>query len=516
MSFFSDLVGKLPSPPPLPGGPGGDAGQGLKGLRTGFSDFLQNSPLRMLPQFVPGARTPANTAGNPATAAPASTTPAQGNAAQLTPTSSATGGFAPSLSLPPPPPLPGFGNRAANVGNPTPMMPSGPAPGGLLSGAGTLLSNAVGGVVNLLNPAAAGPNPGALPGTSTPTPTSASTAPAGPVTSLATAVLAPVRALFNGAPAAAPTAAPGNAPAQQIAAGLQGQPVQGQAIATQAGPPATAQAPIMQPATAQPAPLAAQNQTPTTLAAPPPQSQTPTQVTQTPTQAAATAQPQRAEAAFASPGNAAAADRAALPAQALPPSQIAAQTMAPAATLVAAPVAVPIAASITQAPAGQQIAGNTQIAGNPQATPPVSGEKGGVSRAEMPMVGVYTADGPGLRRRDRLRLGPQQLGAWIAAMSQGRLQLVRPEDDTAHEVAKAMQWVFWTLAIVAYGCIGLVLIGFLLQHGDVQAAPALRQWTGEFSLVGLVAALGAWWLGRRIIVTSQPAATSPGKPRRNG
>lgn len=196
--------------------------------------------------------------------------------------------------------------------------------------------------------------------------------------------------------------------------------------------------------------------------------------------------------------------------QLTPPLPQAAPAPAPqGASLLAA--AVPLAA-VLQAPAGQQVAGNPQIAGNPQASAPLAGAIGGPARAELTPTGVYTAEGPGLHRRERMRVGAREIGAWMLALREGRLHLIRPhDDDTPREVARAFQWLFWVLALVAYGCLALVLGSFLLSFGELPSAPVMRRWTEELALAGLVAAGGAWWLARRL---ASPARDNSAPPQR--
>jgi len=312
------------------------------------------------------------------------------------------------------------------------------------------VANALDAVRSLIAPPPAATTPSGLPVTTTGTAGAAATA-------LADAATAPARALGAGVlqatgvpvPTSVPAAAAANAQAGALASAPQ------TAAATAAQTP-----PVLQQAAQIP-----------TASAPP---------------------PQRNDGVVPP---AMATERAAVPNQAPPPAQTAAPTSPAGATLLAA---VPLAAATTQLPAGQTVAGNPQIAGNPQATAPVAGELGGPSRAELTATGVYTADGPGLRRRTRLRAAPEAVAAWMLALTQGRLHLVRPHDDTPREVARAMQWVFWTLALVAYGCLALVIAAFLLSAGDVPAGPAMRQWSGELALAGLVAAAGAWWLARKL------------------
>ncbi len=132
------------------------------------------------------------------------------------------------------------------------------------------------------------------------------------------------------------------------------------------------------------------------------------------------------------------------------------------------------------------------------------GDRLGPQRADVVMVGVYTADGPGRRRLRRgVRVLPPRMTSWLLTMGPGgRLLAVSRSEEAAEEqavLAAAMQWTFWTLAIVAYACLGLGLgIVALLPAGSVLPADDHRRWMGGFALAGLAAAAGAWWLGRRL------------------
>ncbi|MCD9029472.1 hypothetical protein LDO26_14855 [Luteimonas sp. BDR2-5] len=430
--------------------------------------------------------------------------------------------------IPSPPTLPfsAGGQHAAHGGLPT---AHGPGAGGPQTGPGNIVGNTINAVLGALRPG--GTQPPAMPTPTTPGATNSPAAPTQTLGNLANAVLAPVRALLNGGPvppAVSPANTLGNAvnavpaPASTVPGSMLAAP--GAGAAHNAANTASTAVPPQSPATVLQGPQGQAQAAPATTAAPQaplPQASSP--VPTGPAQQAAAqvqpgptampmqtaAQPQRADAGFV-PAGTQAADRGAVPMQA-PATQAAVPNAPQGATLLAA---VPVATTIAQTPAGQQVAGNTQIAGNTQSTAPVAGEKGGPSRAELPMVGVYTAEGPELRRRNRIKVGAQQLGEWLVAFAHGRPHLVRPRDDTPNEITRAFQWLFWTLAIVAYGCLGLVLVSFLLSFGDIPAAPAMRRWTGEFALAGLVAAVGAWWLGRHILAPHAAPRTgsTAGKP----
>lgn len=444
----------IPAPPPLPAPPGGQpAHNGWNGGHPhGGHPAGPNIPT---PGGIPAG--PGLGGGLPGPARP-------------------DGGHAPHLPSP---------------GGPT----SAPGQTGLLPALGNLLGNAANAVRQLLSPGTAAP-PAFQPGPPGSTPVAP---PQTLPTQLASAANQVVRTLTNAVPqapvaappgtttntAALPTAVPGQAAATQAALAQQAAvPTSQQTLAQQASMPQTASAP---PSTAPAAPQTASTPLPVPAQALP-------------------AQPQRAETAFAPPGNPA-ADRSAVPQQAAPPTQPAIAN-APAGTTLAA---VPAAVMAAQAPATQQVAGNTQIAGNPQATAPAAGERGGPSRVDLVATGVYTADGPGLRRRNRLKVGPADIGQWMVALAQGRRLLMRPHDDLPAEIARAMQWLFWTLALVAYGCLGLVLVSVLLSMGEMPAAPAMRRWSSELAFAGLAAACGAWWLARRL---NAPARGSTGPVRR--
>jgi len=387
---------------------------------------------------------------------------------------------APTPGAPPPTSsgtTPGLGTVPANVANP---VPASQANGGLIGTAGNVLQTVISALRNLPGPPAPAPGapPTASPGTM---PANVANAAAHVVRTVATALPGappPIAQAANPVTAQATSAQPPTGPMQsaQAQAPLQAQAMPAQQPATSMQ--AVAQAP--QPQAGQP-----QAQSTSTLA----QQAAPAAVPQQ-------AQPGRTDAALAPPGNPA-ADRAAIPQQAQVPVQPGVPGAPQGAALLAA---VPLATAVMQAPVAQQLAGNpqAQAPGNPVAGTSAL-DAGGPVRAELTGTGTYTMDGPGLRRRERMKVGARQMGAWMLAMAQGRLHLVRRHnDDTPREVAKAFQWLFWVLAIVAYGCLGLVLVSFLLSFGELPSAPAMRRWTGEFALSGLLAALGAWWLGRQL------------------
>lgn len=390
--------------------------------------------------------------------------------------------------------MPGLGSVPTHVANaaPAPQV----ANNGLIGTAGNVLQTVVSTLRNLPGPPA--PTPGAPP-TASPGTMAVTGSPSGAAPGLGTmpanvanAAANVVRTVATALPGAPPPIAQAANPV--TAQATSAQPPTGPIQSAQAQAPLQAQAmPAQQPATS----MQAMAQAPQPQAGQPQAQSTSTLAQQAaPAAVPQQAQPGRTDATLAPPGNPA-ADRAAIPQQAQVPVQPGVPGAPQGAALLAA---MPLATAVTQAPVAQQLAGNpqAQAPGNPVAGTSAL-DAGGPVRAELTGTGTYTMDGPGLRRRERMKVGAQQMGAWMLAMAQGRLHLVRRhDDDTPREVAKAFQWLFWVLAIVAYGCLGLVLVSFLLSFGELPSAPAMRRWTGEFALSGLLAALGAWWLGRQL------------------
>src|SRR5690606_20307851 len=67
-------------------------------------------------------------------------------------------------------------------------------------------------------------------------------------------------------------------------------------------------------------------------------------------------------------------------------------------------------------------------------------------------------------------------------------------ERTAH---RAMQWLFWILALVAYGCLAGALVVFVGSDGRLADSVADRTYTSWLAFSGLLAGTAAWWLARR-------------------
>ncbi|MDH5822016.1 hypothetical protein QFW77_03275 [Luteimonas sp. RD2P54] len=304
-------------------------------------------------------------------------------------------------------------------------------------------------------------------------------------------------------PAAQPPAAPGGAGQ----AGPAGQPVplqapqapasQAAAMAATAQPQAPAAAPAAQlqggqPAhnqalPAQPAPTSQQAVTQAAAGA---RGEAVSMPGAPPGQAASTvaAQPAPANPAMTVPTRAegAMADRGATAVPGAPAANSAAA--APGATQAAAAVALTqVAVPASQSPADAR--GVTLLAGGEQ-------------RAQARVDGVAHGHTVTLaERRPRLSLG---LGGLIAALGlRDAAMRERHQAELAQQrlVERIFQWLYWVLAITAYGCLAMAIL-VLLPVFDANVAssalPAPGPWIGGFATFGLIAGFGAWMLARRL------------------
>lgn len=126
-------------------------------------------------------------------------------------------------------------------------------------------------------------------------------------------------------------------------------------------------------------------------------------------------------------------------------------------------------------------------------------DRGMAARAE-PMQGtpIYTADGPARRRPRRLTEAlPAQLTRWLWLAGLSGNPAAMRDPDPEKDGWFALQWLYWLLAIIAYGCLALALIAMLPSSADVFGGR--DSGFSRMTLVtGVVAAAAAWWLARRI------------------
>jgi len=108
-----------------------------------------------------------------------------------------------------------------------------------------------------------------------------------------------------------------------------------------------------------------------------------------------------------------------------------------------------------------------------------------------------------LRRHHRggKRTTDQPLSSWLLAL----VPAARKRRAESRPDAMSLQWVFWTLTVVAYGALVIALIAMVPSRGrlfDDAGAPAV----GAYALlVGAVAVVASWWLGRYLAKRSVPS-----------
>ena len=70
------------------------------------------------------------------------------------------------------------------------------------------------------------------------------------------------------------------------------------------------------------------------------------------------------------------------------------------------------------------------------------------------------------------------------------------EDGTEREIRRAVQWLFWILTLIAYGCLAGALVVFVGSDGRLADSMADRNSTATLAMCGLAAGVIAWGVGR--------------------
>lgn len=128
----------------------------------------------------------------------------------------------------------------------------------------------------------------------------------------------------------------------------------------------------------------------------------------------------------------------------------------------------------------------------------VGNERAPVTRMDTIMTPVYTGTGPARRsgRLDGFQEMLKRMRSTLAAGGDAEAPQARPDKD----VWFALQWTFWVLAIVAYGCLAVAMIALLADGRGMFGTVVDHRtyYTGGAAVIGLLAGAGAWWLGRRL------------------
>ncbi|MEN1928805.1 hypothetical protein WCE37_07385 [Luteimonas sp. MJ250] len=206
--------------------------------------------------------------------------------------------------------------------------------------------------------------------------------------------------------------------------------------------------------------------------------------------------------------DAAMGERAAmLPRAAAAPVTLAASTLTAAASASTATTAAPAStaalaagstvATVPAAPAATQVLAAEARSGNPL----VVADRGQVI-ARPDIAGTYTGEGPHRRAlRRAVNALPGGLSTLLMAFSAQGNTAAANRDPAAveRELRDAMmQWLFWLLAIIAYGCVAFAIIALLPVGTGAVGDTTARASTGGFALFGLLIAAAAWLIARRL------------------
>ena len=72
------------------------------------------------------------------------------------------------------------------------------------------------------------------------------------------------------------------------------------------------------------------------------------------------------------------------------------------------------------------------------------------------------------------------------------------EAGSERDIQRAMQWLFWMLAIIAYGCLAAAIVVFVGSDGRVMDSLADRNSTAWLAMCGLATGILAWGVARRM------------------
>lgn len=123
--------------------------------------------------------------------------------------------------------------------------------------------------------------------------------------------------------------------------------------------------------------------------------------------------------------------------------------------------------------------------------------QGGSDRASLrpdtPLTPLMTLDGPFRRLRRRVAGADGQ--AWSQRRS-ALASLATELEEATRDTWFALRWLYWMLAIIAYGCLGFALVAFVGPQASSWVPDAANGSTALW--IGLAASLGAVVVSRRL------------------
>jgi len=120
-------------------------------------------------------------------------------------------------------------------------------------------------------------------------------------------------------------------------------------------------------------------------------------------------------------------------------------------------------------------------------------------RGDMLNPAGHTLDGAQRRSlRNRLQSMPKSGIARLLWAMGATGHTSNGEAGSQREIARAMQWLFWMLAIIAYGCLAAAIVIFMGSDGRLMDSMADRNSTTWLAMCGLATGVVAWGVARRI------------------
>lgn len=139
------------------------------------------------------------------------------------------------------------------------------------------------------------------------------------------------------------------------------------------------------------------------------------------------------------------------------------------------------------------------IANDPRSLPLTANDRAAQQRGgeNQPNLIAYTGDGAPRRTQRRGGVDNATLSYWLSSFGRGGVHRPTHDNEPDLEVIRALQWLFWVLTVVAYGCLAMAVI-LLLPGGSLVSERVSTAGSGVSLFLGVVVAAGAWWLGRHL------------------
>ena len=171
------------------------------------------------------------------------------------------------------------------------------------------------------------------------------------------------------------------------------------------------------------------------------------------------------------------------------------------------PAAAPLPPGATTIASGATLAAGLTMAVT-AANQPIDAGRGAIlaandhaaTRAENAVtLAGHTLEGMQRRSmRSRMQAISPQLGRLLWAMGLIGAPSDQRTPNPRRDVQNIMQWLFWMLAIIAYGCLAAAIVALMGSNGHLLDYQTGRSYTGWLAFSGLAAGIIAWAVARRM------------------